>query len=513
MGDPFYFWGMFVRKKKNISGSVSIQILVKVNRKNKLLKTIGCAKTKREEELLLLLAKTEIERLQGMQSLFIEHDDLVVENFVNSIANDHLQIVGPELTLGKIYKKIGFPNNGCPDYFKHLVLCRLVYPGSKLKTVDYFKRHLNTDVSVYTIYRFLDELNSNLKPDIEQTTFDYTKKLLNGKIGVVFYDMTTLYFEASEEDDYRIPGFNKDGKHQQPQIIIGLLVSNHGYPIGYQIFEGNTSETKTLIPVLESFQEKFNIDKPIIVADAALLSEKNIHALQNNGYQYILGARLKNETDKIKGKVLELEVVEDKPNELKNKHGRLIVSFSSKRAHNDRKNRKKGLKRLEKRVKSGKLTKEHINNRGYNKYLKLSGQVNISIDYEKYEADSVWDGLKGYITNTHLSRKKVIANYSQLWQVEKAFRISKTDLRIRPIYHRIKNRIEAHICICFTAYAIYKELERLLINNRINLSAEKAIGQIKEIRQLRYVLPKSNQLKTKILQPTDIQSQLLNMKI
>ena len=101
----------------------------------------------------------------------------------------------------------------------------------------------------------------------------------------------------------------------------------------------------------------------------------------------------------------------------------------------------------------------------------------------------------------------------QLWQVEKAFRISKTDLRIRPIYHRLKDRIEAHICICFTAYTIYKELERLLKKNKISLSAEKAIEQIKEIRQLRYVLPKSRQVKTKILQPTDIQSQLLDMKI
>lgn len=504
---------MFIRKKKNKSGTLSIQIISKTRGKYKVIKTVGCAKTKREEELMVLLANTELERLEGNQPLFVEHDDLVVDNFVNSIANDHLQIIGSELILGKIYNKIGYPKDGCPDYFRNLVLCRLVHPGSKLKTVNYFRWHLNIDISVYTIYRFLDELNSKLKPDIEQISFEYTKKLLKGKIGVVFYDMTTLYFEASEEDDYRIPGFSKDGKHQQPQIMIGLLVSSHGYPIGYQIFEGNTSETKTLIPVLESFQKKFDIDRPIIVADAALLSEKNIHALQDNGYQYILGARLKNESDEIKEKVLELDIEENKPKELKSKYGRLIVSFSSKRAHNDRKNRQKGMKRLEKRVKSGKLTKEQINNRGYNKYLKLSGDVNISIDYEKYEADNVWDGLKGYVTNTHLPRKKVIGNYNQLWQVEKAFRISKTDLRIRPIYHRIKDRIEAHICICFTAYAIYKELERLLKKNQIELSTEKAIEQIKEIRQLRYVLPKSRQIKTKILQPTEIQARLLEMKI
>jgi transposase len=504
---------MFIRKKKNSSGSISVQILIKVGRRNKLLKTVGCAKTKREEELLLLLAKTEMARIQGSQPLFEEHDDLVVDTFVDSIANNHLKIVGTELILGKIYQKIGYPDGGCPNYFKSLVLCRLVYPGSKLKTINYFKQHFKTDVSVYTVYRFLDELNSKLKPEIEQITFKATKKLLRGSIGVVFYDMTTLYFEASDEDDYRIAGFSKDGKHQQPQIMIGLLVSNQGYPIGYQIFEGNTSETKTLIPVLEAFRDKFNIGKPVIVADAALLSEKNIHALQENGYEYILGARLKNESEDIKQKVRGLELEADKPRELKNKYGRLIVSYSAKRAYNDRKNREKGLKRLEKKVKSGKLTKEHINNRGYNKYLELSGEVNISIDYKKFEADSAWDGLKGYVTNTHLSRKNVIGNYSQLWQVEKAFRISKTDLRIRPIFHRLKNRIEAHICICFTAYAIYKELERLLKKNNVDLSAEKAIEQIKEIRQLSYTLPRSRLVKTKILQPTEIQARLLNLKI
>jgi len=504
---------MFIRKNKNRSGTISVQIAQKINGTNKVFKTVGIAKTKREEDLLFLLAKSEITRLQGMESLFIEHDDLVVENFVNSIANDHLKIVGSELILGKIYQKIGFPSEGSCNYFRNLVLCRLVYPGSKLKTVDYFRQHLNTDVSVHTIYRFLDELNSTLKAKIEQLTFNYTKVLLKGKIGVVFYDMTTLYFEASEEDDYRIPGFNKDGKHQQPQIMIGLLVSNHGYPIGYQIFEGNTSETKTIIPILKAFQEKFDIEKPIVVADAALLSQKNIEALSDNQYEFILGGRIKNETEEIKAKIIATEVKEDKPIELKNKNGRLIISYSQKRAYNDKKNREKGLKRLEKRVTSGKLTKNHINNRGYNKYLMLSGQINVAIDYEKYYSDCVWDGLKGYVTNTKLPRKEVIGNYSQLWQVEKAFRISKTDLRIRPIYHRLKERIEAHICICFSAYAIYKELERLLKENQINLSAEKAIEQIKEIKQLRYILPKSRQVKTKILKPNEIQNQLLNMNI
>ena len=117
------------------------------------------------------------------------------------------------------------------------------------------------------------------------------------------------------------------------------------------------------------------------------------------------------------------------------------------------------------------------------------------------------------IVNTHLSRNEVIGNYGQLWQVEKVFRISKTDLRIRPIYHCLKNRIEAHICVCFAAYAIYKELERPLNSNDIKISPEKALEAIKEIRQLRYILPKSRQVKTTVLQPTELKSKLLNMQI
>jgi transposase len=368
---------MFVRKKKNKSGSVSIQIISKSTGKYQVVKTIGCARTSREEELMILLARTEIERLQGHQSLFAEHDDLVVESFVDGISNDHLQVVGSELVLGKIYDKIGLPKHGCPDFFRSLVLCRLVYPGSKLKTVNYFKQHLNLDVSVYTVYRFLDEVNSRLKPEIEQICFEHTRKLLKGKIGVVFYDMSTLYFEASEEDDYRIAGFNKDGKHQQPQIMIGLLVSVHGYPIGYEMFEGNTSETKTLLPVLNTFQKKFSIDKPIIIADAALLSESNIEALRRHDYHYILGARIKNETEAIKEKILSLDIKEGEPKEVTSKKGRLIVSFSSKRARKDKKNRDKGLKRLEKKVKTGKLTKEHINNRGYIPFQTIPEAVSI----------------------------------------------------------------------------------------------------------------------------------------
>jgi len=512
LGHAGYIWSMFIRKNKNRSGSVSIQICEKVNRTNRVLKTVGIAKTFRDEELLMMLAKTQMKHMEGTLELFTEHDDLVVENFVNQLSSGDFRVVGAERILGRIYQKIGYPEDGSCNYFKGLVLCRLVYPGSKLKTTQYFSRHLNLHVSVYTIYRFLDELSAQLKTRIEDITFAHTTSVINKQIGVVFYDMTSLYFEASEEDDFRVSGYSKDGKHSHPQILIGLLVTAQGYPVGYQLFEGNTAETKTLIPILETFQKRFGLHKPVVVADSALLSQKNIDALCDGGYSYILGGRLKNESDLVKQQVLQLSVAEAKPGQLPHQNGRLVVTYSSKRAKKDKANRQKGLTRLEKKVASGNLTKEHINNRGYNKYLTLEGRAQISIDYKRFEADQVWDGLKGYITNTTLPADQVINQYHQLWHIEKAFRISKTDLRIRPVYHRLKNRIESHICICFAAYTIYKELERLLQINQIDISVEKAIEEIKEIRQLSYRLPKSKTVKTKLLQPTAIQEKLLNLK-
>ncbi len=156
---------------------------------------------------------------------------------------------------------------------------------------------------------------------------------------------------------------------------------------------------------------------------------------------------------------------------------------------------------------------EGINNKGYNKYVKLQGQVTITLDEEKYLADSKWDGLKGYLTNTTLAKEAVVEYYRQLWHVEKTFRISKTDLRIRPVYHFKRKRIEAHICIAFAACKVYKELERQLRNRKSDLSPEKAIEILKTIYGITIQLPQSKENKLMLLDKTKEQKALLNMFI
>ena len=190
---------------------------------------------------------------------------------------------------------------------------------------------------------------------------------------------------------------------------------------------------------------------------------------------------------------------------------RLVIHYSSKRAKKDSYNRQRGLQRLEKKIKSGKLTKSNINNRGYNKYLKMEGEVNISIDVEKYEVDAGWDGLKGYITNAKLDNQTILENYRDLWHIEKAFRMSKTDLRIRLIYLRLKERIEAHICIAFTAYTIYKELERMLYENNSSISLKKAAEITHNMYQIEYKLPDSKHSKSTLLKMDERQQELYDL--
>jgi transposase len=283
----------------------------------------------------------------------------------------------------------------------------------------------------------------------------------------------------------RKTGFSKEGKHQNPQIVLGLLVSKNGYPLAYDIFEGNKFEGHTMLSVLDSFREKYRLEQLVIIADSGLLSNANIYELQHGGYEFILGARIKNEKRVIQNKILSLNLKNGESAVVNKDDLKLIITYCDNRSKKDLLNREKGLRKIEKQIRTGRLTKSSINNRGYNKYLKMDGQINIAIDYDKFEADAAWDGLKGYLTNAKLSKEEIIENYGHLWQIEKAFRISKTDLKIRPIYHRLQHRIETHICISFVAYKVYKELERQLKDMQTTISPEKAIEIAKTIYQVK----------------------------
>lgn len=492
---------MFIRKKKNKSGSVSVQVIDK-SAGYKVVKTVGSSGNGDKISQFVKKAQHFIYTNKGKQTVFPfeTKTDQVIKQFLQQLSNGQIRVIGPELILGTLFDRLGF-NIIKDDLFRNIVVARLAYPLSKLKTVDYLYRYQGINVDVDKIYRFLDALNDRHKDAIERIAFEYSKNIL-GSISVVFYDMTTLYFESEDEDDLRKIGFSKDGKFQNPQIMLGLLVGENGYPIGYDIFEGNTFEGHTLLPVIEKMCQKYGFGKPIVVADAALLSRDNIKYLINEGYQFIIGARIKNESGSLKQQILAkaTDAADQEGFDITRPDGtRLIVTYSEQRYKKDAYNRERGLVKLKQRIKSGRLTKDSINNRGYNKFLILSGEVAVTIDEKKIKEDSLWDGLKGFVTNTTLPIEKIVTNYRHLWQIEKAFRISKTDLKIRPIYHYRKKRIEAHICIAFVAYTIYKELERLLSQKKITFSPKRAIELTHTMYSLEYQLPDEDQTQQTVL--------------
>lgn len=482
---------MFVRQLKHKNGKTYIQIVDKSSGKYRVVKSFGAAVSEDEIISLIREAKLWIKETQGLVELDFEDEASVYKNVLKSIISHKL--IGVELVLGKIFDEIGF-NKVEDELFRDLVLYRLVYPKSKLKTTEYLYRYAGKTYSEDEIYRYMDKLYYHYKDKVQQISYNHTKSILGGEISVVFYDVTTVYFEIDEEDELRKTGFSKEGKHQNPQIVLGLLVSKNGYPLAYDIYEGNKFEGHTMLPVIDSFKQKYNIEQLTIVADSGLLSNKNIEELEKKDYQFILGARIKNESDSVKNKILELTLKDKEVRTINKGNLRLVVSYTESRAKKDKYNRERGLRKLEKRVKSGKLTKSNINNRGYNKYLKLEGDISVTIDKEKFELDAVWDGLKAYITNSELTEKEILENYGQLWQIEKAFRIAKTDLKIRPIYHRKQRRVESHICLTFVAYKVYKELERQLKLKNSDLSPEKVIDIIQSIYQVELITPKTNQI-------------------
>lgn len=504
-----YFWTMFVRKKKNKSGVISVQVVDKSSGKYKVVKTIGNSGYEQEVEKLFRQGQQWVKNHSGQIEFDFLDEKRLFSKFISGI--QQIKVVGTELLLGKIFDQIGF-NHIQDKLFRQLVIARLCFPSSKLKTTDYLQKYHSIVVDEDKVYRYLDKLYNTQKETVQQISYQHTLKVLNTEISIVFYDVTTLYFEIDHEDDLRKTGFSKEGKHQNPQIVLGLLVSIDGYPLAYEIFEGNKFEGHTMLPVIDTFKSKYNLEKLIIIADSGLLSNDNISELQSQGYEFILGARIKNEKQQIKDKIFGLNLKNGKSKIIiKDGTTKLIISYSKARAKKDKATREKGLRKLEKRIKSGKLTKANINNRGYNKYLKLEGEINITIDKAKFKADGKWDGLKGYLTNTNLSKDEIIKNYNHLWKIEKAFRISKTDLKIRPIFHRLKRRIEAHICIAFVAYKMYKELERQLKEKKSKLSPEKAIDIAKTIYAIKLVTPINKEMIEQTLVLNEEQSTLAKL--
>lgn len=538
--------GLRVRKKKNQSGSISVQIVDRTNRGYKVVETLGCSDDETEIDKLHQKAILRINDLS--QNLFSKSLDetsekLLLKKLLSKLTTQDFIPIGDELIFGKIFNNIGCNNlfNNVKSIrkqedknflFKSLVISRLLYPGSKLELINYLSYFKNIDITSDKIYRFLDSLyQDEIKSRIETCVFEHTKKVMNGEIIVTFYDVTTLYFESESEDDLRRVGFSKEGKIARPQIQLGLFTTLEGYPLSFEVYEGNKYEGHTLIDVLKKFQDRFQLDKkPIVVADRGMLNNDNIAYLENNNYKYILAYKIKNISNDLKEEIKNLTFIDDNvthniefkkvipfadENDKKQTihvNQRLVLSYSTQRAKKDKYNRNKAIQRLENKIKSSKtITKKDLKLSYYAKYIDLddnNSKITFNINNQKIIEDEKLDGIKGFVTNDFtLTANEIIEHYNNQYEVERAFRISKTDLKIRPIYHRLETRIKAHILISFVSYAIYKEFERKLkINNvKFNFSQKLLRKIIEHLIALKIgdeIIP---------INPSEIQKQILDI--
>lgn len=278
---------MFVRRKKNPSGVVSVQVIDKSRGNYHVVKTMGSSGDPQTIEELYREGKKWIEvNFKGIdifEQASKEQEEQQLNDFwLSNVEN--ILLNGTALILENVFHLVGFDRIKDP-ILKQLVIARLSQPLSKSATVDYLKSHFNEDVRLHKIYRYLEKLYNTQQEQIQQISVEHTRKVLGGMIGLLFYDVTTLYFESDESDELREKGFSKDGKHSQPQVVLGLLVSQDGYPLSYSLFNGSQYEGWTMLPLIDDFVHRFELDDFVVVADSGLMNKKNVALLDLGEYK------------------------------------------------------------------------------------------------------------------------------------------------------------------------------------------------------------------------------------
>lgn len=437
-----------IRKVKTHSGATAIQVGRYAGKKFQLTKHIGSSKDPQKIAELLHIGQEYIRSHSPQLTLnFNPHSEEIL--FKRGITVTKSCLEEALVYLEAIYTKIGFTGlkNDCLKYFS---IMRVLEPASKARSLLLLEKYFDIAYKKTTAFRDLEKL-VELKEEVQKIAIAYAKKNFHFDFSLVFYDVTTLYFETHKQDEFRKNGFSKDNKINQPQILIGLIVNDSGFPLYYDIFQGNTFEGKTIIPVITGIKETFKIDTFTVIADAGMLSEKNLEDLEEKGIRYVVGARLGyvgfeavkeiagklNKTDK---KIIRVE--------------NMLYEYSEKRAKKDRADTDKQVEKANYYLKNpAKVLRR-------SQFLTANEKQEYHLNEALIERHRLLEGMKGYKTNiTDMPETLLIARYKDLWKIEQSFRIAKSDLEARPIYHRKETSIKYHILIVFVALCMTRVIE------------------------------------------------------
>lgn len=459
---------MKIRVVKTASRAQAVQVVQYQNNQRIVLQHIGSGHTQERVDELLLLAQEWIKNHTNQLSIFPDDNPnkflhLNHSTFIGIKYHFFYNQVRSIMNLMKL--------NDLPSLLNDLVVIRIFEPASKFRSLELLERFFGINHSRKTYYKIAPQC-LELKEAVEQKVASFASLYYSFNFDILFYDVTTLYFETFEEDELRRNGFSKDNKSQQPQILIGLIVNKDGFPVAYEVFSGNTFEGHTIIPVIKDFIVRNAVKEFTVVADAAMISLENIQQLAQNKINYIVGARLGNIPTALLETIDKTLSREDgKSIRIKTDNGYLICSYSSVRYRKDRYEMEKQIEKARQVIAQPSKSKK-------TKFIQTKGQK-TELNEALIEKTRKLLGIKGYYTNLDASvadNKMIIERYHELYKVEQAFRISKSDLQTRPIFHFKEQPIKLHILICFIALVVSKHIEL-----KTGVSIRKFIDESKKV--------------------------------
>ena len=379
-------------------------------------------------------------------------------------------VLGFHEVFGALYAQLGLSEawgSGSPvseRVFREAVLMRLAEPGrSKRAQATRLERDYGTQVALGKFYRMMDRLDGDRIAALSGGVESGVRSLLGDRVDVVFLDVTTLSFAADYEDGLRKKGFSKDGKAHRVQVVLALLQTTGGLPLGYRLFAGNTAEVTTLRPMVEELRARYPLRRLVVVADAALASRGNLGELSAAGFDWVVAARLRQLQDGdlaaveeqlgrgvAEGAVPDGRLVDHTVAGGSMKGRRLVVHYSAKRARKDSRDRARALDRAHRRLDTA------VRGRGRTgRFIKAEAGA-LSIDDEAVVRDARFDGLHGLWTSLEDPGPDIRARYAELWRIEHGFRVLKHTLAVRPVFHWTERRVRAHVAICFVAFALLR---------------------------------------------------------
>lgn len=481
---------MKVRIVKTPTGKFGVQVVSRYGKNFVLHKQIGSAKTKEEKQKLIIEANEYISSHDAQQDLFNEKGTF---SHLGEVEITKSQPLFLYRLLCSVYHHLGFDN--FPDtLIKDLIVGRVYQPVSKLEMVEILEDEFSRSYSLKTVYRHLKKaMENNLKDSFQTALISFVKNSLNDSLRLVFYDVTTLAFDSQARAGLKDFGFSKDHRFHDVQIVVGLIVNRDGFPLYFDVFNGKTFEGKTFIPVVEKIKSLLGSPDLTVIADAAMISKLNIEELDKRHFGFIVGARLGNLSKqlqkKISGEILGTDKALTTVNYLDH---RLVCQYLNSRAAKDRSDREKQLEKAKRIISSpSKIT-------GRFKFVEtVNGKYEINENL--VEKAKLLEGIKGYLTNTHLDEQTIIDRYHDLWRIERSFRITKSDLEARPIFHQLDKTIISHLIVVFAGLAIARYLEL-----KTGLPIKKVIKIAKKVLTHKVTITKTGEsalIETKITDP------------